>query len=232
MAKQLSPGLDTARSQLEQEFPWIWLYEIEIPTSPPTRYRFTNYTENVDFGTTSLGVPITYYAYKVVHGPIVQSSEGDLPSIQVAVSNVSRVVGATVELYNGLVGQPAVIRLVNSTDLLNSQSQIREDAEVIAVRVRNEDATFTLSAFNLYRMKFPTNRYVAQHCRHHYGGAECGYIIPAAPGGTVGTGFATCGQLFADCVLHGEDEVARSLAQEHPKRFGGFMGMARLSRAS
>ena len=227
--KQLAPSFEDERSSLEP-LGWRWLLEVEVPTTPPTRFRFANNTDPIDFGTTSLGVPITYYPYRFVFGPIVQSSEGDLPSMQISVSNVSRVVGAVVEQYNGLVGQPAVLRLVNINDLLNSQSQIREDAEIIAVKVRNLDATFTLSAFNLYKAKFPSQRYVAQHCRWIYGAAECGYIIPSAPGGTVGTGFATCGQLFADCVQRGDDEAARSVAREHPERFGGFMGMARLSR--
>ena len=49
----------TARSrQLADQYPWIWLYEVEVPTTPPTRYRLTNYDRTIYFGASTQGVPL------------------------------------------------------------------------------------------------------------------------------------------------------------------------------
>ena len=55
-----------------------------------------------------------------------------------------------------------------------------------------------------------------------FGDAECGYVIPATPGNTIGTGFDFCPRHLEACRERGDDEAARGLARKHPKRMNGF----------
>lgn len=221
MSKALTQLMEQHANQLESESPWRWLYEIEVPTDPVTRYRLTNNTRALQFGTTSLGVPLTYYPFPIFHGGIKEGSNGNLPSIDVSVANVSREISQALATHNGLVGQRVVIRLVNHAELLNSQAQIREDSIVRGVRVTQEIVTFTLAAGNLYERQLPARRITSGHCGFQYGGAACGYSLETG-------NLATCSKLKDGdngCTEHGDDEVANGLPRRHPERFGAFPGV-------
>lgn len=223
----LTQVLEQHRGQLRDEQPWVWLYEVELPTSPKTRVRVTNSVTPVQFGTTSAGVAVTFTPYPVAHDGFRETAAGDIPTLNVTVGNPTRELGALIEQYDGLVGAPAVIRLVSLADVGNVLSQIEERSEVRRARVAGDVCSFALSAFSLYRRKFPPWRFTAFSCRWLFGGVECGYVIPPAPGGSVGTGFATCGKTLGACDERGDDEVARGLARGHPERFGARPGLAR-----
>lgn len=225
--KSLSPALEQHRNMLRDGEPWIWLFEVEIPSSPKTRLRLARYTDPVSFGVDSTGAAIVYSPFGIAIGERRETVDGDIPTLAVEVANPSREIGLAIDQYDGLVGAPVVIRIVHASDLANFQSQIEERAEVRRARVTGDRCTFVLAAYALYRRPFPAWRYLAFNCRWQFGGPECGYAIPASPGGTVGTGFATCGRTFTACDERGDDEVARSLTRQHPKRFGGFPGMRR-----
>lgn len=221
MPKALTQLMEQHANQLESESPWLWLYEIEVPTDPPTRYRLTNNTRAVQFGTNSLGVPLTYSPFPIFHGGIKEGSNGNLPSIDVSVGNVSREISQALATYNGLIGQPVVIRLVQMAELLNAQAQIREDSLVRGVRVTQEVVTFTLAAGNLYERQLPARRINSGHCGVFYGGAACGYDL------TTGS-LTTCSKLKDGpngCTEHGDDEVANGLTRRHPERFSAFPGV-------
>jgi len=225
--KALTGVLERHRNQLRDHLPWVWLYELEVPSSTPVRIRITSYTEPVDFGVDAQGGPVTYYPFPVVHGGWRETAEGDLPTVEVTVANVSREVGLLVEQYGGFIGRPAVIRLVNVADLGNTGSQLLERAEVRGVAVSAEACTFTLSAYGLYQRKCPPWRYVPLTCRWQFGGPECGYVIPSGANNTIGGGFNRCPKSLSACETRGDDEVARSLSRGHPKRFGGWPGIPR-----
>lgn len=216
------------RNQLRQEWPWVWLYELEVPTDPVTRVRLTNMPQPVTFGVDSAGAPITYAPFPIVHGGIKKTASGDIPTMGVSIANVTREIGLLFDRHDGLDGAPAVIRLVNMADLDNPKAQLEERAEVRGCSVKARIVTVTLSAYSLYRAKVPSQRYVSSVCRYaKFGDEQCGYRIPASPGETVGTGFSTCSRRRTDCEERGEDEAARGLPQVHPKRWGAFPGMRR-----
>ncbi len=224
MAKALTQLMAQHASQLESESPWRWLYEIEVPTDPPTRYRLTNNTSAVQFGTTSLGVPITYSPFPIFHGGIKEGSNGNLPSIDVSVANVSREISQALATYNGLIGQKVVIRLVQMAELLNAQAQIREDCTVRGVRVTHEICTLTLSSGNLYERTLPARRIVTGHCGVLFGGPACGYDISTG-------NLTTCAKTIEDCRLHGDDEESEGLPRMHPERFSAFPGTRGIKKA-
>jgi len=225
MARDLPGLLKQHQHELRDEYPWIWLYELEVPSTPKTRYRITNYPSAIEFGTNTSGEPLIYSPYPVTHGEITQTRKGDLPTIRVTIANAAREIGLAIDEYEGMVGSRAVVRLVNLETIDEPTAQIRWDADVKRVSVRAEMVTFELSAFNVYRSKFPRWRYMTQHCNFRYGGPECGYLIPAAPGNTIGTGFDFCPKQFSACEDRGADELARAVDVRHPMRYGGFRGM-------
>lgn len=221
MSKEISDLMHQHKNQLESELPFFWLFEIEVPTDPPTRYRLTNYTRRVNFGTNSLGEALSYYPFPIVHGGIEESSTGDLPSISITIANFSREISQALADYDGLVGQPVVIRLVSAAELTNAQAQIREDAEILSGVAKGGVVVFTLSSGNLYERKLPPFRVSSVGCRHLYGGIGCGYNL------SLGT-LPTCSKLFEGengCGEHGDDEVATGQTRKHPRRFGGFPGV-------
>lgn len=225
MARDLHGILKAHQHELRDEFPWVWLYELEVPTSPKTRYRLTNYTSEIEFGTNTAGEPLVYSPYPCTHGSITQTRKGDLPTLRVTIQNAAKETGLTVDEHGGMIGQRAVVRLINMEALDEPTAQIRWDAEVKRVSVRAELVTFELSSYNIYRSKFPRWRYMSQHCNFRFGGPECGYIIPPTPGETVGTGFSTCSKQYSACEERGDDETARAVDVRHPMRYGGFRGI-------
>ena len=79
MARDLGTVQTGEQTTLRAENPWIWLYEVEVPTDPPTRFRLTNYTEDVEYGFDGASDPIIYSRFPVSAGDIVQGKDGDLP---------------------------------------------------------------------------------------------------------------------------------------------------------
>ena len=214
------------RNQLRDESPWVWLYEIEIPSSPVTRLRLTNHDALIEFGTDSNGDAIPYYPFPIIHAGIRATAAGDIPTLDVTVANISREVGRLVEQYDGLSGAKAKVFLLNMADIANTAAHISDDSsEVRTVRVSAESCTFSLSAYSLYRAKFPPDRHVARHCGWQYGGDQCGYALVAGATNTVGGGFDFCRKTLAQCQQRGDDESARSVTVLHPDRFGGFLGV-------
>ena len=224
--KQLTNISREALQQLESESPLIWLYEVQVPTSPLTRVRITNYTEQVTFGTSSAGTPLIYYPASIVHSDLSETLNADIPTMTVTVGDPQRQLATLMRDHSGLVGQPTRILLVNSTELSNPGSAIAdEDAEVVESSVaRTADATvaqFSLSAFNLYQFYMPNRRYTSKHCVvQKFGDAECGYDL------SVGS-FTTCNRSEAQCGERGDDEVANGLPRQHPARFKAFRGIPR-----
>lgn len=231
LAAQISTGLAPHINALDQDSPFIWLFEVEIPTDPPTRYRFNNGTTQIAYGADINGDPVVYDPYKVKVGKIIQNKSGDLPTVRVVVSNVTREVGLIVDTHNGLSGQAVTIRIVNSATLLDPTAEVRIDSVIRSASVNNNAAMFVISPYNLQQHKTPSRRYLKNHCNFHFGQARCGYqLLPAGTAtNVIGGGFDTCQKQFEACTDRGLDEAARSTVVQHPKRAGFFRGIPRLS---
>lgn len=217
--------LAAAKAQLEASQPLIWLVSVEVPTDPPTRYRLTSYPEAVARGQSSSGADLTYSPFPLAFGDFRQSSKGDLSPLTINVANVTAEMMAVLQEHKGLVGQDAVIRLVHIQALADPNAEASWRGRISGCSVDDTVASFTLGAVNLQKRPFPADRYVANHCGVRFGGPECGYVIPAAPGETIGTGFSTCPRTLTACGVRGQDETARGLIARHPLRFAGFPGI-------
>ena len=211
MSLPLSPGEIAAKEKLTQEQPWIWLYEIEIPTDPPTRLRLARNTENVVFGTSNLGAPLTYYRFPIGHQSVKRDSEGGLSTTTLIVSNVTREVQALLEEYEGLIGQNVRIMLVNAQLAVTGVPTLKDDFQILSVSTTEQGVSAQLGQQNLYEASFPSVRYLRDHCRHQYKGALCKYV------GVI----ATCSK-----TLDGKNGCSD---HSNEPNFGGFPGIPKLS---
>lgn len=206
---------------LEASGALVWLFEVELATTPATRLRITTNNESVQFGAALDGTVRVYSPFPMKIGVIDRQRDGDLPQITVAVANAKGVVIPFLELYRGLVGQAAVVQLVSLADLSNVSASLRFDGEIIQTDVDGEAVTFAVGAYNAEGMQFPKNRHVAEHCRHIFGSAGCGYPLnhPLAS-------FTTCPRTYLACTDRGDDEEdVMGIVRQHPDRFGGFRGI-------
>lgn len=218
----------TARSrQLEDQYPFVWLYDIQVPTTPPTRYRLTNYDKNVSYGADADGVPLVYQPFPIVQSPVSTNSEGDLPQIQLQVSNESLAMKAMMEDHDGMVGSAVVIKLVHLLELGNPIAALRFDGQILSTKSTYDRVTFNVSALSLTQSVLPGQRYIRGHCRFRYGDARCGYDLNNS---TLATAFPTCPKTLSACEDRGAAELAAGLLQLHPARFGGWPGIPRQGR--
>tara|TARA_Y100000310_G_scaffold336739_1_gene422112 strand:- start:20565 stop:21254 length:690 start_codon:yes stop_codon:yes gene_type:complete len=197
---------------------WIWLYEIEVPTEPITRYRFVRTQEQVTFRSN------VYYPFPITHTVMRDTESGDLPSITLTVSNVSREVLGTLESYQGLIGQPVRILLTNMGALLTDNAIIEHDFRILTMTATEEACAAQLGDISMYESYFPRQRMMRQFCRHQYRTAPCGYAVDEADANYL----ATCDKSLDGangCTIHGDSETAAGVAVVHPNRFGGFPGI-------
>lgn len=237
MPRDLPDVFEPKKEALADGDPWIWLYEVEIPSSPATRLRVTDHRTVVNFGTDSSGNDVDYLPISVRHGGFRISDNGDLPSFDITVPNQPLVLDGEqyvpkpvelLEAYDGLIGQPVVVRLVSACNLDDETAQIRIDAQVSNVSVNDKSVAFSLSLPGVQRLKFPSRRLTGKRCTAIFGSGDCGYAIPASPTDTVGGGFSFCTRTVDACDERGDDEEARGLERLHPKRFNGFPALVGL----
>ena len=198
-----------------------WLAEVEVPTSPLTRLRVTSDNEQVSFGESLTGRAVVYQPVPMRVGVITRTKEGNLPQMQIGVANVHWQLMPLLEEHAGLVGQPAVVRLVSLAELSNFEAQLRFDGEVVGVEVTPSQVVFSIGSYNLKQISFPKNRFVAEHCRFRFGGPECAYNLnhPLAS-------FTECPKTFVACGERGDDEEdVMGVTRQHPERFGGWRAL-------
>lgn len=165
--KTISALWKTAKNKLSGASPWVWLYEIEVPTTPTaTILRYAEYTEPVVWQGN------TFQPFPISHSEINESSEGRINAVTVTVSNVMREIQAYLEEWDYLSGAPVRIICVNLSD--SSYSQMR-DLAVSSTQYNDKAVTFTLSLnFDIVGKKIGRTAY-RDKCAWVYKSAECAY---------------------------------------------------------
>ena len=197
---------------------WVWLYEIGVPTDPPTRYRFVRTPEAVTFRGN------VYSPFPIVHSVMRETNAGDLPSITMTASNVSREIIATLESHNGLIDQPVRIILTNMGSLSTDRAILEHDFKILTMTVTGEAAAAQLGDISLYETNFPDQRMMRHACRHQYRSSGCGYSVDSADANYL----SGCDKTLDGangCTVHGASETAAGAPVIHPDRFGGFPGI-------
>lgn len=207
-----------------QEDPYVWLYEVDLPTDPPTKVRAAAYPQTVYFGSTSLGVPIAYVPFSIGHGEVRADSEGGSPTVSLTAQNLTREMSALLEAYNYLIGQRVRAVLVRLSETPSGPARLDDLYEVLDAEATETKVTLSLGQSSLERKSFPDHRITRDYCTSHYGSGRCGYDTKRAGA------LQTCDKTFAGpngCKAHGADEALVSITGLHPKRFRSFQGVQR-----
>jgi len=225
VAEQLNPDQINEVNKTEIIAPFLWLLELEVPSSPATRFRLVApCTRQITFGTDFEGIPVTYYPFDFEVGTVQRDAEGNSLNLTVRVSNITREIQSAIELYEGLVGQPARAMLVSSALLSTGIPLFSIEGDIITNSATAQDVEIEIGERSAYRDKFPALSVQPHFCSFPYGGNLCGYDT------TRSGALLTCSKLLEGengCREHGDDEVAASLERQHPARFGGFPGVPR-----
>ncbi len=179
--------------------PNAWLILLEIVFTDNTKFYLVKNTENVVFQTH------TYVALDFEIDPTKDTSQGDIPSITLRISNITRVMQYYVEALNGAINSLVTMHIVNSAYLAEDYSELDMTFNIIHSSCDPMWITFTLGAPNPLRRRFPLYRYIADHCIWTYMSRECNY-----------TGeLTTCKRTLIDCQAHNNQQ-----------RYGGFKGLS------
>lgn len=218
------PGGGDGTLLLIQTDPYIWLYSIDLPTSPQTKFRAAAYMQDVFFETDSAGATIKYVPFSIAHGDVEADSEGGNPKVTLTAQNLTREVAALIETYNYLIGQRVRISLVRLSETPSGPPRMDDLYEVLDGEITETTATFSLGQHSSDKKSFPDHRITRDFCTSHYGSARCGYDTQRAGA------LQTCSKKYAGengCQAHGEDEALAGVPVRHPKRFRSFLGVQR-----
>ena len=197
---------------------WVWLYEVEVPTSTPTRYRFVRDPAAVTFRGN------VYSPFPISHNENREDDKGNLPRIGLQVSNVTRELMSNLNTYGGLVGQPVRIILTHELAIPSNDTVWEGDFKIVSTSANEKAVTAQLADVDLFEAKLPAQKMMRFYCRHEYKDGMCAYAVDSGNANYL----ATCDKtLYGNngCVVHGSSEAAAGMPVLHPERFGGFPGI-------
>ena len=217
--KPLTPAVAASKNAQHSGDPLVFLYELEVPTTPPTRIRLTNHDEEVAWrGNTFSRAPLS-------HSEVIEDTEGNLPQVALAVPNISREIGAVLAAHGGLVGQPVRVTLLSLADIGSGQPVSEAEFTIASASLTHQSASFRLQVYNPHLAALPGGRISRTSCWYKFRGKRCGYALDESV-----TGAVTCDHTFDGengCTAKGALYVAAGLEAIHPERFGGYRSVPR-----
>jgi phage-related protein len=184
----------------------IVLFEITVPgLADPIRIT----SDNINTTWNSE----TYVAFPFELDEISEASTGEIPTVELRVSNHSRALERYLQDYdvyvkaNGISPIDALLSVVHSAHLNLTTAEVEYEFRLKKPMTDQNWARFTLAGDNLFLQRFPLNKMYKNRCRYRsFKGTRCGYT------GAV----TTCDRSLSAC---------RALSNS--TRFGGFPGMGR-----
>lgn len=194
--KNLPLNLLLAKNRMAQTSPWLILLDVDLKNG--TILRLVKNNEDITFNSQ------VYAATAFELDASRESSKGEIPSLNLKVCNVTRILQAYLEDLNGAVGSTVTTRIVNAAYLSENYSELEMTFDVMATSSDAMWVTFRLGAPNPLRSRYPRFRYIAGHCGWVFKSRECNY-----------TGASTdCARTLDACKGLGNSP-----------RFGGYPGL-------
>jgi lambda family phage minor tail protein L len=156
----------------------IFLYTIYDYLGDGSDKCFAAYNHDVVFD------GVTYTAFPITHDQITENTKGEIDSVKVQCSNVSRLIEYYLQNYD-LRGKKVSIKLVDA-DLLDNPDAYIEHVNFIDSYTSNvKDVVFTLmSKFDILNLMLPSILWMRDWCQWEFAspavralgrGDECGY---------------------------------------------------------
>lgn len=178
MPKILPAAIVLEKNKVESDTAWLLLAEIDFNG---TLFRITNNNASVTFG----GDVYTSFPFDI--SSMDNNSSGQVPSLTLNVSNVTKAIQHYVEASNGLVDSTVKIMVVNSGHLTEDYTELTLNYTIMSSSVSQEWVTFKLGAPNPMMQRYPKDKYIAKYCNWTFNspairaagtnaGAECKYL--------------------------------------------------------
>lgn len=194
--KTLPSLLAIEKNKLNTDSSWLLLLDITLTSG--LVLNLVRNTVNI----TWQGTEYTAFPFEV--DAVSNSGKGELPTVQLSLSNVTRIIQGYLEPLDGAVGSTIDMHVVNSEYLDEDSSSMDMSFVVLSVTMSVTKIVFTLGAPSPLRRRFPLIRYIAGHCNWQFKSVECAYSGAAT----------TCSRTFDYC-----DTLGNTV------RFGGFPGI-------
>ncbi len=165
--KTLPANIILEKNKIATANPWLVLLDITL--TDDTNIYLVNNTEDIVFQ----GRVYTAIAFKL--DPTNISGSGKIPSVQLSISNVTRVLQAYLEALEGAVDSEITITVVNAALLAENYAELQMTFSVLSTKADAYFVVFTLGAPNPLRKRFPLHRYIAEHCNWKFLARECNY---------------------------------------------------------
>jgi lambda family phage minor tail protein L len=169
------------KNKLGTDSVFLVALKITIPSiSGPFSVRVVNNTETVVWK----GESWTAFPFTINE---ISEATGEVPRVDIQVSNVSRVMDSYLEQYDqyikaeGYTPITVNIYVINTAviaDNPNADPEVEHFFELKQPKADAMWATFTLGASNPYNRRFPQNRILKNHCRWKFKASDglCGYV--------------------------------------------------------
>lgn len=165
--KTLPANLILEKNKLATPSAWLILLKITVPDG--TVLRFVNNTEDIVYQGN------TYTAINFNIEPTKSSGTGQIPTVSLSISNVTRIIQAYLESLDGAVDSEVLITVVNSAYLAENYAELEMLFSVLATTANAQFVIFTLGAPNPLRKRFPPYQFIGNHCNWKFLSAECAY---------------------------------------------------------
>lgn len=202
------------KNKLSSDGIWYLALRITVPgLSDPIQIVRNN--ENVQWPTGS-GPEGTWIAFPFELDEIGEESSGEVPQVELRISNISRVMEQYLQTYDEYVKSDGFspiemnIYVINSKNLASSTPEVEHVFELIQPKTNSQWATFILGASNPFNQRYPQFRLLKNHCRFNFNYPSGNDLFC----GWAGTGFTTCGKTLTDCR-----------DRSNSTRFGGSPGV-------
>lgn len=198
---QISASAIIEKNKLSQDGAWLVLLEINMKNVAPI--RLVRNTDKI----TWRGMDWTPFPFDL--DDLSEDSKGELPSLAVKVSNVTRALQYYLEAGQGGVGATVNLYVINSKHLDLWDPEVEENFEVVDTSTNCQWATFSLGAGYPLLARRPERRIMKNFCQFQYGEVECGV------NSVVKTQYPTCQRTLTDCRIRAPRNPDGSL------RYGG-----------
>ena len=215
MVHEISASGREEKNKPENQQPWVLLFDVQVGDA---EWVFlVNNEEDLTFNGR------TYKRFPISISELEENARGDLPVLDVSVSNATREVQSFLERRNGLLDRSVKLYIVSTALLSDASAAVSQQFTITSSFADAERVTFRLSQLPLVEVKMPHQIYSRSRCRWEFKSPECGWSLPSLPAG-VGDS-AACTKLrtgIGGCEWHGQQYTDVGQTSLWPARFGGF----------
>lgn len=196
----ISSNAIAEKNKLNANSVWVVLLEIQISQSLTIRLAANN--ENITWNGQ------TWYAFPFTLDTVGETGKGEIPTVQVSVSNVTGEILTYLEQADGANNSPVIIRVINTEASSNNQAELELSYVLHSTSFDQSNIKFDLTGAACLTRRVPTGRYLKNFCRFKYNDANCGVSA------SVYANYPKCDHTFGDCQT-----------RQNSARFGGFPWM-------